>query len=260
MWYNVYVNTKERIMVRGIGTNLLLGYINYASKNSSSEDLFRQFSTSIGGDGNTISKNNLDSYIQSAENGTVKASSTKIDAMKNLSDNWENFFGDSKSVSIDEFQEKIGVFASVLLADSKEEVKETAKTAIEDTKKIREAEAEKKAEAQKKIQEQQKELEEQKKQIQEFYNELSTKVEAAKDGITKNDLTNYLNKLLDKADAKSNTTNSDEIDFISNLIGDFNVLANGTDKITEFKILSEYDDVQTIPQEEFEGSVDLKII
>lgn len=78
-------------------------YVTGASANKvSTEDMFKKLSEQMGGDGKTITKDELDSYI---ENADEDMSSTKLDALKSLQSNWDTISNGEDSITFSDVKD-----------------------------------------------------------------------------------------------------------------------------------------------------------
>lgn len=131
-------------MVIGVSAEMILAFVKYnGKKKMSMEEMFKSLSLEMGGDGKTITKNQLSSYIRKAENGTVKINATRLKALKNMLKNWDNIstdgknitFGDLKNLPMLLFNAAVGDFDDSKKTKDDEEsdkfdIKEYLKTAL----------------------------------------------------------------------------------------------------------------------------------
>lgn len=151
-------------MINGISSGQMLKLQNFSGgRKLTTEKMFGMISIQLGGDGKTITRNQIQQYIQKADNGLINCSSKQLKAFKLLDDNWKDLFGDSDSITARDFNKATGIFAQIILAkDDKsdiEKLQEELQKQIEKQKKTRE-EQEKKL---KEKQDKEKEKEEDKK-------------------------------------------------------------------------------------------------
>lgn len=153
-------------MINGISSGQMLKLQNFSDgRKLTTEKMFGMISIQLGGDGKTITRNQLQQYIQKADNGLINCSSKQLKAFKLLDDNWKDLFGDSDSITTRDFNKAAGIFAQIILAkDDKsdiEKLQEELQKQIEKQKKTRE-------EQEKKLKEKQdKEKEEDDKKVEE---------------------------------------------------------------------------------------------
>ena len=121
-------------------------------------------SIQLGGDGKTITRNQLQQYIQKADNGLINCASKQLKAFKLLDDNWKDLFEDSDSITARDFNKAAGIFAQIILAkDDKsdiEKLQEELQKQIEKQKKTREEQEKNLKEKQDKEKEEDKKVEE----------------------------------------------------------------------------------------------------
>ena len=153
-------------MINGISSGQMLKLQNFSGgRKLTTEKMFGMISIQLGGDGKTITRNQLQQYIQKADNGLINCSSKQLKAFKLLDDNWKDLFEDSDSITARDFNKAAGIFAQIILAkDDKsdiEKLQEELQKQIEKQKKTRE-------EQEKNLKEQQdKEKEEEDKKVEE---------------------------------------------------------------------------------------------
>lgn len=86
--------------INGISSNLIQSYVTIKSKpDLTLEDMFRMLSFSLGGDGTSITKEQLDDYIDKADSGDLKVDSSRLKALKTMQKNWKTIAGDDDSLS-----------------------------------------------------------------------------------------------------------------------------------------------------------------
>lgn len=73
-------------------------YINSA-ENPDAKTMFEKLSLDLGGDGKSITKGQLDSYISSAKSGKIEVPKEQLDAMKELQSNWEDISTGGDSIT-----------------------------------------------------------------------------------------------------------------------------------------------------------------
>lgn len=82
-----------------ITPGFLLSYVNVFSKpDIKPEDIFKQLSLEMGGDGNTITKSQLDNYISKAESGDISITKQKLHALKQIQKNWDTISNGEDSI------------------------------------------------------------------------------------------------------------------------------------------------------------------
>ncbi len=153
-------------MINGISSGQMLKLQNFSgSRKLTTEKMFGMISIQLGGDGRTINRNQLQQYIQKADDGLINCSSKQLKAFKLLDDNWKDLFGDTDSITAKDFNKAAGIFAQIILAkedkSDMEKLQEELQKQVEKQKKARE-------EQEKKLKEKQdKEKEEEDKKVEE---------------------------------------------------------------------------------------------
>lgn len=113
-------------MVYNISATFLESYVNYFSnKKVSLAEMFKRLSLEMGGDGNTITKDQLDNYIKKAEGGSIEISHQKLSALKQMQRNWDTISKGDGSIDFGDMQEykvllilaSIGSFELIKTAD-----------------------------------------------------------------------------------------------------------------------------------------------
>ena len=186
-------------MINGISSGQMLKLQNFSGgRKLTTEKMFGMISIQLGGDGKTITRNQLQQYIQKADNGLINCSSKQLKAFKLLDDNWKDLFGDSDSITARDFNKATGIFAQIILA----------KDDKSDIEKLQE-------ELQKQIEKQKKTREEQEKKLKEKQDKDKEKEEDKKVEETEEDNTDeekIINNLIEKNTTytKSGTTKPSE--------------------------------------------------
>ena len=152
-------------MINGISSGQMLKLQNFSGgRKLTTEKMFGMISIQLGGDGKTITRNQLQQYIQKADDGLINCSSKQLKAFKLLDDNWKDLFGDSDSITARDFNKAAGIFAQIILAkDDKsdiEKLQEELQKQIEKQKKTREEQEKNLKEKQDKEKEEDKKVEE----------------------------------------------------------------------------------------------------
>lgn len=87
-----------------VGSNSLLsGYLDSTSNaDLNTKDIFKKLSIDVGGDGKSMTKDQLDSYVKNAEdkkNGTVKISDNELKALKTMQSKWDTIAKGGDSIT-----------------------------------------------------------------------------------------------------------------------------------------------------------------
>lgn len=87
-------------MVNGVSAEMILAFAKFHGKKKATlSEMFKSLSLEMGGDGKTITKEQLSSYVRKAENGTIKINKTRLEALKKMLDNWDNISKDGKNIT-----------------------------------------------------------------------------------------------------------------------------------------------------------------
>lgn len=87
-------------MVSSISAGMILAFTKFhGKKKPTMEEMFKSLSLEMGGDGKTITKSQLDSYIQKAENGTIEVNPTRLKALKKMQKDWDNISKDGETIT-----------------------------------------------------------------------------------------------------------------------------------------------------------------
>lgn len=82
------------------GKTALGRYFNSASgEDLNAKDIFTKLSIDLGGDGKTITKKQLDSYIKNAENKKISVPDEELESLKEIQDNWSTIADGGDSIS-----------------------------------------------------------------------------------------------------------------------------------------------------------------
>ena len=207
-------------MIGSASTGMSLNRMNFATSDTvgNTKKMFVSLSVAMGGDGSSISKSQLSEYIRKVERGQIKLSRKKLDTLKKIHEHWDTLFDKKESIGLKDFEENIGIFAPLFLDSSVENIE-----IIGD--KIKEIREQKKKE----------------------FEELKEKTDADEKGITKDNLKDYLKSLLEEnfkkdesdtnseKDKEAEDENLDEINYITNLIAEFDEITGGSEYMTSLE-------------------------
>ncbi len=99
-------------IIYGISSNFLQAYVNLQSKEKlTPEEMFRRLSLEMGGDGEKITKDQLDKYIKKIEAGKVKASKEKIYALTYMQKNWDEISGGKDAITLADMEKYSTILA-----------------------------------------------------------------------------------------------------------------------------------------------------
>lgn len=81
--------------ISGLSSSLINSYQKFEPyKNElTTENMFQMLSLEVGGDGETIKKDQLNSYIEDAEDGTADISKSELKALKTIQEDWDKIAG-----------------------------------------------------------------------------------------------------------------------------------------------------------------------
>ena len=170
-------------MINGVSSGEILKLQNFGgSRNLTTDKIFGMISIQLGGDGRSISRENLKQYIQKADDGLINCSEKQLKAFKLLDENWKDLFGDTDSITARDFNKASGIFAQIILA----------KEDKSDLEKLQD-------EIQKQVEKQKKAKEEQEKKTQEKKEEENNKKVEYNEGVDeKDDSESIINNLINK--------------------------------------------------------------
>lgn len=108
--------------ITNINPGFLQSYINFNSKTKLTiDEMFKRLSLEMGGDGKTITKDQLDSYIDKAEEHSIKISRQKLLALKQMQKNWDIISKGEDSISAGNLEGQEALLAATM-ADGFESV------------------------------------------------------------------------------------------------------------------------------------------
>lgn len=170
-------------MINGVSSGQILKLQNFGgTRKLTTDKIFGMISIQLGGDGRSISRENLKQYIQKADDGLINCSEKQLKAFKLLDENWKDLFGDTDSITARDFNKASGIFAQIILA----------KEDKSDLEKLQD-------EIQKQIEKQKKAKEEQEKKAQEKKEEENNKkVEDDEEVEEKDNTESIINNLINK--------------------------------------------------------------
>ena len=104
-------------MINGVSSGQILKLQNFGgTRKLTTDKIFGMISIQLGGDGRSISRENLKQYIQKADDGLINCSEKQLKAFKLLDENWKDLFGDTDSITARDFNKASGIFAQIILA------------------------------------------------------------------------------------------------------------------------------------------------
>ncbi|MDD3236564.1 MAG: hypothetical protein PHV37_00525 [Candidatus Gastranaerophilales bacterium] len=229
-------------MVYALNSGLIISYTNLVSSKTkmTSKQLFAMFSLSIGGDGTSITKSQLSSFIKEADDGLVKVGKTRLKNLKTLEKDWDDLFNKKDSISQEDFNKLTPLFLSAMIESDDDHKTDLSKINRNEKKnalweKSQKALKETLQEVKEKLLErlEASKLEKEDKKVEEdnLLQQNSEKIEMSdivsflkNKQVTKKDLTDYLVELIDKN--TSELDNTPFIDSVTNLISEFEKIAD----------------------------------
>lgn len=103
--------------ISNISANLLQSYVTYQSKDGmgiTSKEMFQMLSIQIGGDSESIDKDDLDNYIEDAEDGIVDINEKELNGLKTLQKNWDEISSGDDSITFSDMQNYSGLLVSIV--------------------------------------------------------------------------------------------------------------------------------------------------
>lgn len=80
---------KKHVTEYSDKTSLGLYFNSVPSEKANPKDIFRNLSLDVGGDGKSITKAQLDKYVDKAEDGKINIPDKELSALQKLQDNWD---------------------------------------------------------------------------------------------------------------------------------------------------------------------------
>jgi hypothetical protein len=192
-------------------------------KPPSAEDMFKKLTEELGGDGTTINKEDLDSYIEELESSG--SDDKKLGFLKQLSANFDKISGGDDSITVDELKSGMDYLKPPEMA------KGGAQGTPPDPSKM--------------------------------FEDLSTKVGASSSGITEEDLQTYLEKLqANSGDSKEIEMISKLIEDFDTLSGDSETITASSMQSgmqTMFNSRMQWQDPSTITSDQLQPPIDLRV-
>ena len=135
-------------MINGVSSGQILKLQNFGgTRKLTTDKIFGMISIQLGGDGRSISRENLKQYIQKADDGLINCSEKQLKAFKLLDENWKDLFGDTDSITARDFNKASGIFAQIILAKEDksdlEKLQDEIQKQVEKQKKAKEEQAKK---------------------------------------------------------------------------------------------------------------------
>ncbi len=107
--------------ISGLSSGLMRSYINFQSKEKiSSRELFQMLSLELGGDSEKITKKQLDSYLEEAEDGLLEVSTSELSSLKTLQRNWDTISSGKDSITFSDMENYSGLLISMVIGSGQE--------------------------------------------------------------------------------------------------------------------------------------------
>ena len=101
--------------IYNISPGFLVTYMSYnGKKDISMEEVFKRLSLEMGGDGEKITKEQLDEYIEKAESGDIQVDEAKLDALTRIQENWDTISKGEDFIIYDNFKDNPTLLAATL--------------------------------------------------------------------------------------------------------------------------------------------------
>lgn len=171
--------------IYNINPGFLQTYMTYQGRDKlDMEEVFKRLSFEMGGDGKTISKSQLDNYINNAESNGRNVGNTKLGALKFIQKNWDTIAKGEDVITYDNLKDSQNLLAATLTSDFTETEVDEAETSLTDA----------------------------------IYDYLTDYLGlSSKNDVTKTDLTSYLNELISEQSGDSDA-NNELIGALTNMI------------------------------------------
>lgn len=221
--------------ITNISSGFMLSYMEAQSETKlDTAELFKRLSFEMGGDGKTITKDQLDGYIEKADSGSITVGDTKLSALREIQSNWDTISNKKDSINVGDLANYSTLLAmtatSTATINTDNSINKvtidptgvTSKTNIEESKgaiSVTNSTYSKTSD--------------QSSGSSDFnlYNYLvGTTGASSSNGVSQSDLTSYLKFLL--SDSANDSDNINEVALVTNLIADFESISNSKNFIT----------------------------
>lgn len=112
--------------IYSISSGFLISYMESKDKDGlDMEKIFKRLSFEMGGDGKSITKNQLSDYIKNAESGLIAVDSAKLKALKTILNNWDTISNGSDSITYEDIKKYSALLAATMDGEfTKTEIKD----------------------------------------------------------------------------------------------------------------------------------------
>jgi len=174
--------------IYNISPGFLLAYRDSQGKTEIDlEEVFKKLSFEMGGDGKSITKDQLDTYIKKADSGSIRIDDSKLNALKKIQEHWDTISKGEDSITSEDMKDYSVLLLATMTGNFTETEIEDSKTSIQDS-------------------------------IYDFLMDYLHLTD--KNDVKQSDLSNYLNELI-ADDASDNDSNSETIGVLTNMIASF---------------------------------------
>lgn len=172
----------------------MLTYMEYNGKEKLNlEDVFKRLSFEMGGDGKTITKDQLDKYIDKADSGVIKVDKNKLKALKQIQKHWDEISQGKDEITFENMKKYSTLLAATLTGNFEvTEIDDDNASSITDA-------------------------------IYDYLVDYLNK--ANKDDVTKEDLSSYLSELISSNPEGNNDSNNELIGAVTNLISSYSSIS-----------------------------------
>lgn len=104
--------------IYNVSPNFLLTYQKYVGKDKLNlEEVFKELSYELGGDGKSIDKKALDEYVAKADSGDIKVDKHKLKALKDIQKHWDEISNGKDSITYDDIKDHATLLMQTLMGD-----------------------------------------------------------------------------------------------------------------------------------------------
>ena len=105
--------------IQNISAGFIESYINFhGKKKMTPAEMFKRLSLEMGGDGNTITKDQLNNYIDKADSGSIKVGEPKLTALKMIQKNWDTISGGKDNITLGDMKDYTSLLAMAMVDTS----------------------------------------------------------------------------------------------------------------------------------------------
>jgi hypothetical protein len=105
--------------IQNVSAGFIESYMNFQSKEKlTADEMFKRLSLEMGGDGETITKAQLDNYINKAETGSISVGDPKLSALKLMQKNWDTISDNKGSITVDDMRDFTSLLSAAMVDTS----------------------------------------------------------------------------------------------------------------------------------------------